>query len=298
MAGPLHVTNGDAAVPAIADAVGVAPGAVVAWRDVLHDGPVPDGLAPAELAAVRAAHLAARGWTGEAEALAMLRERDDRLAAHPPDAEVVLWFEDDLYDVLQLAQVADRLAGRPGPVTLVALPHPPRGDLRHAFDAREPFAPGPEPFAALRSPDPRAWAAVPGFGRLLEELPDARSGLSRLEREILEVLAGGPLEPHELFREVAAREQPPWLGDSAVFAMARDLEPLAGRAGGRYALAPAGEAVLAGTATRPPHDHWVGGVHLAPGEPRWAWDAAAGQAKPGSADSRGVSPPWPFARAD
>lgn len=240
--------------------------------------PVPAGLAPDALAAARAAHLAARGWTSEAEALAMLRERDARLAAHPPDGEVVLWFEDDLYDALQLAQVADRLAGRPGAVSLVSLPHPPRGDLRPAFEARGAFAPDPAPFAALRSPDPRAWAAVPAFARLLEELPDRHTGLSRLEREILEALAGGPLEPEQLFLRVAERERPPWLGDSSVFAAADDLGPLVHRTGGRHTLSAAGEAVLTGAATRPPHDHWIGGVHLAPGLPRWAWDPAAREA--------------------
>jgi hypothetical protein len=273
----LHVTNGDAPVPDIAAAAGVEPHEVVPWRDVLHDGPVPAGLPPDELAAVRAAHLAGRGWTAESDALAMLRERDARLAAHPPGAEVVLWFEDDLYDALQLAQVADRLAGRPGPVTLVPLPHGPRGDLAPAFAARAPFAPDPAPFAALRSPDPRAWAEVPAFARLLEELPDRHTGLSRLEREILEALAGGPLEPEQLFLRVAARERPPWLGDASVWTAADDLEPLVVRIGDRYALGGEGAAVLAGEAPRRPRERWLGGVHLAAGEPRWAWDAAARQ---------------------
>ena len=278
MPAPLHLTNGDAPVPDVARAAGVAPAEVLPWRDVLQDGPVPAGLDPDELAAVRAAHLAARGWTTEAAALEMLRERDARLAAHPAGAEVVLWFEDDLYDALQLAQIADRMAGRPGPVTLVRLPHGPRGDLRAAWEARTPFEPGPAPLAALRSPDPRAWEDVPAFGRLLEELPDARTGLSRLEREILAVLAPGPLEPEQLFLRVAEREQPPWLGDSAVFAAAACLAGLVGETGTGYELTPAGEAVLAGDATRAPHDHWIGGVHLGPGEPRWAWDAATRRA--------------------
>jgi hypothetical protein len=262
----------------VALAAGVAPGDVVPWRDVLHDGPVPAGLAPEALAAVRAAHLAARGWTSEADALAMLRERDARLEAHPPDDEVVLWFEDDLYDALQLAQVADRLAGRPGPVSLVPLPHGPRRDLAAAFDARGAFEPDPAPFAALRSPDPRAWVAVPAFARLLEELPDRNTGLSRLEREILDALTGGALDPEQLFLRVAEREQPPWLGDTAVFAAAADLHPLVDGTGGRYAVTQAGEAVLAGDAARAAHDHWIGGVHLAPGHPRWAWDTAAREA--------------------
>src|SRR4051812_36360679 len=163
----------------------IDPDEVLVWREVLHDGPVPAGVGSDELARIRASYLTARWNDAEPSALALFRERDARLAAHPRDAEVALWFEDDLYDWLLLAQIEDRLAGRPGPVTRVRLPHPPRGDLRAAFQARRRIEPSPAAFAALRSPDPRAWLDVPEFARLLEELPDVRSGLTRVERQIL-----------------------------------------------------------------------------------------------------------------
>jgi hypothetical protein len=277
----LHVTNGDAVVPELAAAAGVAPDEVLVWRDVLHDGPVPADLDSDALARLRARHLTARGWShagavevSEEAALAMLRERDERLASHPPDAEVVLWFEDDLFDALQLAQVEDRLAGRPGPVTRVHLQHTPRGDLRAALAAREPIEPDPTAFAALRSPDPRAWLSVPAFARLLEELPDTRTGLSRLERQILGALSGGPLDPDRLFLAATTGEHPPWVGDASLFALARDLHPLVAY-NGRYELTPDGEAVLTGATTRPRIDRWLGGVHLGPGQPDWVWDADA-----------------------
>jgi len=267
----LHVTNGDAVVPELAAAAGIAPTDVLVWREILHDGPVPEGLGPDELARLRARHVASRGWA-DGDALADMRARDRRLAAFPAGDEVVLWFEEDLYDRLLLAQVEDRLAGRPGPVSRVYLPHPPRGDLRAALEARERLEPDPGAFAALRSPDPRAWVGVSGFERLLEELPDMRTGLSRTERQILEALAPAPLAPGELFVAVAAHEDPPWLGDTAVFALAADLDPLVTSTDGRYELTPAGRAVLAGDATRPPIDRWLGGVHLGPGHPDWAWN--------------------------
>jgi hypothetical protein len=269
----LHVTNGDAVAAQIARAVRVACADVLPWRDALHDGPVPAGLGPDDLAGVRAAHLAARGWADEAAALAGLRERDGRLAARPEDAEVVLWFEDDLYDALQLAQIADRLAGCDGPVSIVHLRHPPRGDLAAAYARREPFAPERNAFAALRSSDPRAWGAHAYMDRLLEELPDVNTGLSRLERQILEAVAGFPLPPEALFGAVAEREDPPWLGDATVFAVARGLHPLMELADDRWELASEGHAVLSGRATRAAFDHWIGGVHLVPGDPGWAWDA-------------------------
>lgn len=276
----LHVTNGDVIAPAVAAAAGVPLGEVVPWRDVLHDGPVPAGLAPDALAQVRAAHLARRGWELETVALAQLRDRDRRLAEHPPEEEVVLWFEPDLYDALQLAQIADRLAGRPGPVTLVELSHTPHPDLRADFLAREPFTPDPESFAALRSPDPRAWEAVPAFARLCEELPDAGTGLGRLEAQIVAALADGPLDGHALFARVAACEPVPWIGDLPLWALADELAPLVAAEDGaeaprRWALTAAGEAVRTGLARRQPPERWLGGVRLGSGRPAWAWDARA-----------------------
>jgi hypothetical protein len=272
----LHVTNGDAIVPELA-AAGVDPGAVLVWREVLHDGPVPAGLGPAELARVRARHLAGHAEGGEAEVLAAFRERDARLAAHPPGEELVLWFEEDLYDWLLLAQIEDRIAGRRGTVSRVYVPHPPRGDLGEALATRAPITPDPAAFAALRSPDPRAWLEIPALARLLEELPDARTGLGRTERQILEALSGGPLAAADLFVTVAAREDPPWLGDATVFALAADLAPLVARSGDAYELTPEGEAVLAGYAARPPIDRWIGGVHLGPGQPDWAFNPDTGR---------------------
>ena len=43
----LHITNGDSAVPGI-QATGVG-GDVIAWRDALHEGPVPADLDADEL---------------------------------------------------------------------------------------------------------------------------------------------------------------------------------------------------------------------------------------------------------
>jgi hypothetical protein len=271
----LHLTNGDAAVFDVARAAGIPPESVVPWRDALHDGPVPDGLDAEALARVRAGHVAARGWAGEAKTLLSFLERDARLATHPHEAEVVLWFEDDLFDALQLAQIGDRLEGRPGPVTRVPMPHDRSGGLAEAYAGRAAVVPDGRVFAALRAGDPRGWADHAFMDRLLEELPDVATGLSRLEREILEALAAGPLDGAELFAAVAEREQPPWLGDATIWAVADALEELVARDEGARRLTASGEAVLAGHARRPAYDHWVGGVHLVPGEPGWAWDPGA-----------------------
>jgi len=52
----LIITNGDSTVATLRAADISEP--VLPWRDILHDGPVPGGLSPDELAAVRARFLA------------------------------------------------------------------------------------------------------------------------------------------------------------------------------------------------------------------------------------------------
>jgi hypothetical protein len=112
----VNVTNGDSTAAGLKE--GGAPGEVLAWRDVLHEGPVP-ALAPAALARVRSRFLADATGVPFDSTYRDLRARDAALVASP--GEVVLWFEADLYDQLQLVQVLDRLAGARRQVTLVAV---------------------------------------------------------------------------------------------------------------------------------------------------------------------------------
>ena len=113
---PLHVTNGDSAGNTLRQtALG---GAVLPWQDVLHEGPVPAG-PRRELLQARAAFLSACGWGSSRSILASLEDRDRQLVQALKDGQqVVLWFEHDLYDQLQLvdalALAAGAAAGRRG----------------------------------------------------------------------------------------------------------------------------------------------------------------------------------------
>src|SRR4051812_16357174 len=104
----LHVTNGTVAA---ADLRGL--GEVLSWDDVLDEGPVP-ALAPDALREVRALFLARAGLTDATTARARLAARDARLDAVDFSTRLVLWFEDDLHDQLQLIQILDRLAAGDG----------------------------------------------------------------------------------------------------------------------------------------------------------------------------------------
>ncbi len=107
MASKLHVTNGDAIVPEIE---AVAPDdPVLPWRDILHEGPVPGGIDDALLRSERAAFLSRAGWGDGVTLLELFERRDAKLVRGAQERESWLWFEDDLYDQLQLIQILDIL---------------------------------------------------------------------------------------------------------------------------------------------------------------------------------------------
>lgn len=252
----LHVTNGDSAVAKLR-AAGME-GDIIAWRDVLHDGPVPAGLDAAGLRAVRAEFLAAQGWGDAAAIEADLAARDERLDAALGHEPVILWFEHDLYDQLQLVQVldavdgtadvaailTDRFLGEMEPEQLAAL-WPARRLVR-----RDQFALGRLAWDAIRAPDPATihalldthTAALPHLAsalrRHLQELPAAGDGLGRVEREALEALAAaGPQTPIEVFVAVQRAEAAPFLGDASMWSRLHEL----GRGEPRLVQTTAGE---------------------------------------------------------
>src|SRR5438093_4681623 len=241
---PFHLTNGDSAARTLRRTE--LRGPVLAWRDVLHEGPVPPGDARTVNEA-RARFLAETGRDESADILDELERRDRRfLAALAEGREVVLWFEHDLYDQLQLLQVlalaaqsrvqteslrlicVDRFEGRPRFHGLGELE---ADELTTLWSLRRPvrsatLAAAVEAWAALREPDPRGLealaardhAGLPFLGaavvRLLEELPAAGDGLSRTERELLQTLAHRPAKPHDLMLAVGAAEEAPFMGDT------------------------------------------------------------------------------------
>jgi len=304
----LHVTNGDSTVETMERArIG---GEALSWRDVLHEGPVP-ALAPAELRAVRARYLATLGsgeGEGVAEVEAGLLVRDERLAVAIGEAEpVVLWFEHDLYDQLQLTQILAGLPDRPEHVELICVGSFPGrpgfaglGELEPAelaslWPTRTAVVPehvhgaraawdvfrGEDPRALARAaatPEERLPYLAPALRRMLEELPGVRDGLGRTERQLLEAVATGARTREQAFAGSMAAEEAPFMGDTIAFDRLEALAPLLVTSG-PLELTDAGRDVLAGRADRVEllgFDRWIGGLHVRADGPLWRWDHGRG----------------------
>jgi hypothetical protein len=266
------------------------------WSEVLHDGPVP-ALPPDELRAVRARFLGDEAGT--------LERRDERLAAAIGAGDpLTLWFEADLYDVLLLIQILERLPHEANArLVLVgqdewrSVTEVGPGELRElGRDAPEVTpelrALAGSAWAAFTAQDPRAMeplaAGTPGLPavgqalrRLLEELPWTGSGLGRTERQLLEPLANGARTRDEAFHAATAAEDRPFLGDASAWAALDRLAPLldggqANAHGTPMRVNERGRAVLAGREEwEPPAERWIGGTRLPPGRSPWHWDPVA-----------------------
>jgi len=309
--GPLlHVTNGESAGNTLRQTT--LGGAVLSWQDVLHEGPVP-AVSPAELRTVRARFLSACGWGSERSLLESL-DRRDRLFEHALEADtnVVLWFENDLYDQLQLLQAltlagdspleliqADSDLGPLQPEELEALWPRRRAVTLHtralAREAWEAFrAPEPADLAALLERDTSALPHLESaLRRLLEELPDIRSGLSRTEQQLLGPLLDGPRRPGELYLASQAHEEAIFLGDAWAWKRLAELVPLVEELpappplgdprefmSARVTLTQLGRKVVAGKADRfevAPRERSLGGTLV---DGAWRWDAARRRLRP------------------
>jgi hypothetical protein len=304
-ANTLHVTNGDS-VLYVWKKAGLL-GTHVAWLDNLFEGPVPAGLPLEATSRLRAAYLARRGYGNAIKINHDFEKRDAAIRNARSYDDVVLWFEHDLYDQLQLLHVLAALRDTDGtgaPVEIVQ-----SDNYLGMLTADEIMALYPKRryvTAAIEEGAARCWAAFtssdpaalreaassqyPGLPfladalrRLCEEYPAAASGLSRSQKQLLEACAHGAQRKEDLFRRSQAREEAAFLGDSACYAILADLSadpaPLVASLENGYDITLLGRRVLAGDADwleYQPLDRWIGGVHLQ-SDRHWRWDDAARQ---------------------
>ena len=295
----LHVTNGSSAGDLIARS-GLE-GDVLTWDDVLHEGPVPAHNGPGALAGIRAWFLATAGWRDYPTIAMRLTDRDERLGEAVGKEPIVLWFEADLYDQLQLLQILDRLHAAED-VTLVcvddALGSLERGRFSPLFETREPVEQddyelasrawdafrhtSPEAVDRLRAEDvSRLPYLADALTRLLQELPWTTDGLARTERALLMPLYDGPRPFDEAFQAQMQAEERPFLGDSTALwrlSLLAQGESLLLTVGNELALTDHGRRVLEGkldaVALRG-IDRCLGGIVLCP-EIDWRWDPLRG----------------------
>jgi hypothetical protein len=248
----LHVANGSSTTRTISEA-GI-PGLCSIWADPLHDGPVPHGVSDEELIEIRRQYLAGDG-TAAPDPVNDVRAWRSIIARDEAYDELVLWFEHDLFDQLNLIQLLTWLhdaRATSRPVTLICIgsfPGRPNfkglGELttselaplldtrrrvtdeQYALAARAWHAfrqPSPEPLDVLRRKDT---AALPFLSaalvRWLQEYPWTRDGLSLNERRLLALTSRDPLNLSLAFHRLNEGERAYYMSDLSFLALAETL---------------------------------------------------------------------------
>jgi hypothetical protein len=306
----LHIVDGDATRGTLREAGFRKNGKILVWRDALYTGPVPAGLSLRQLGRVRS-----RFWTNGKRATEF-DKRDAALAKHGRYDSIVLWFgEHCVLCQLSLMQILSWFRERGVAAEKLAWARVHGGELRpeqipSACAARQPvttaqmrlaerawraFRQGsPAGMVRLLNADLSGLPSLRGaLTRLLQEYPWSRSGLSRLEGELLrEIRKREQAKAVVAFGSVMMRE---YVGDTLLLDMLRNFvrapipllqfaEPFEGKveknefARSILELTPMGLRVLAGKADHVALngvDRWIGGVHLEGRRVGWRWDGKA-----------------------
>ena len=246
----LHIANGTSTTGTFASA-GI-PGETSIWADPLHEGPVPAGVSDDELVRIRSAFLS-NGGTIPVEAFNDLRNWRSVIDRRDYD-ELVLWYEHDLFDQLNLLQLLTYLHGRgldaanvslicigsyPGRPEFKGLGELTPRELAPLLDERQPvtlaqYTLAADAWEAFRAPSPTAieevlrsdTSALPflaaALRRFLEDYPWTTDGLSRTERRLLQ-LAQDPIDLWAGFPKMHEGETAYYVADGSLGDIATDL---------------------------------------------------------------------------
>ncbi|QPJ65669.1 MAG: DUF1835 domain-containing protein [Candidatus Nitrohelix vancouverensis] len=230
----LLITNGDSAAHLLQQA-GIG-SKILPWRDVLHEGPIPQDQDDLQLAETRARFIVSQRWGEYGPTLKQFRERDELLARGSAYNRISLWFEHDLYDQLQLLQVLDRCKALPLDKLFLVQATDFLGTQTPESIAEfrklerpvtgEQIALAQSAWQALRAPSPEALANLAGndlaelpflknsLTRLLKELPSTSNGLNLTQQHILQIVGQNPeITARELFGKYNEAETPAFMGD-------------------------------------------------------------------------------------
>ncbi len=303
----INIHNGDAM--AVAARRAGLPGEHMPFREALVTGPVP---ASGEWLAVRARFLAGSGEDLLRVSHSLFEQEQALSSAADSDDEVVLWFEHDLFCLINFLYVLQRFRNRKLSYVwcpdVLSLREP--DELFRLCNSRAAVTPSmfdvaARAWGAYTSPDPRMLDDViasagneiaflrEGLRLHTSRFPSIRNGLGSVENRILKLIASGAVDFAMLFPQFD--ETPPrfGFGDSQILDTLRALAsrpvPLITMSESAevppkatFAITPAGENVMNATvddlAVNDP-DYWLGGVHLTK-ENVWRWDESRGEVIP------------------
>jgi len=241
----LNITNGDSAVKIMQKAI--IPGEFLAWQDVLHDGPVPGDISLEALSKIRAEFIAQCGWGERSDIENLFTQRDDILKSSHQYEKIILWFEHDLYDQLQILQILDWFNLNTNPNIALSLIctdqylgmlSPTQMKEMVKFEkiiSAQQLTLASNAWSAFRHSSPEKWqdllsqdtSSLPflksAIIRLLEQYPEAHNGLSRTAQSTLEIISSDENKPGKIFGLYQETEDAKFMGDATFWIILQKL---------------------------------------------------------------------------
>ncbi|CEK10512.1 DUF1835 domain-containing protein [Legionella hackeliae] len=237
----IHITNGDCAAELIEAAFNTQK--VIPWRDILYEGPVQSNLDGSQFSHQRSEYLASQGYESYETIYSSFQDLQTQLTHLPNFEEVILWFEHDTYDQLQLVQILSYLYQKKlnTRLSLICINHYPGIDpflglgqldeqqIKALFPCRQKVtdiqlklahqiwlaftASEPSELLRLTKGDLTALPFLKNaLLRYFREFPSNHNGLTWTEQYILDSTIAGTNNIVELFRQLPITEDEYFLG--------------------------------------------------------------------------------------
>ena len=271
------------------------------WQDFLHVGPTPENFSLQQLSKIRAHFLNDHKYTPLEQALKLFSDRNHSLENHQKYKKIILWFEKDLYDQLQLLQILDWFETHLSKGTELTLVLTNRHFAEYSFQefqramlyeetiTKKHLQLSKKIWSAFSDTTPLSWFKLltePTIDllslkntalRLLEEYPNTTNGLSRTEHQaLLSISNTQERQKQDIFIASQKQEQKPFIADVIFWKILDNFiaYKLIIEEDNHLYITDLGKDVLDGKKnwiSIKNIDHWIGGVHLS-NDNLWCWD--------------------------
>jgi len=296
----LNIVNGDIVSIKLKDSN--IHGDFLEWGDFMHEGPMPEGFSLESLSKIRAKYISSENLGEFKEVYQAFKRRDAILLSSYQYDKIILWFENDMHDQLQLIQILNWFAQH-SPSSNLYIIYPDnylicstakelQDTLLYNIETvnHNHFIVAKKAWGAFTSKTPEAWyklleddiSPIPSLRdtvmRLLEEYPNTVNGLSRTEYKILEIISNGVNNPQKIFENYQKSEQRAFMGNvifkNRIKVLVESNLLNSTQNGQNLQLSPLGEEVFQGKKNWlkiNSIERWIGGVKLT-SKSVWCWN--------------------------
>jgi len=279
------------------------------WNDFLHEGPVPPNLSLDQLSEIRINFIHKQGFNFLEQIREEFHQRNSALRNHHQYQKIILWFEHDLYDQLQLLQVLAWLNNSKNEYTQVSIISKKyyigeysSNEILKLLCHEKPITDqhltlAQKAWSAFQEPTPLAWyrllhqdtSLLPflkkSIKRMLEEFPNVHNGLSRSSYQALKIISEGISDPKEIFIKAQVSEREKFMGNLIFWKILDDFiehSLITSQQNGQIlTITKRGKKVLNGTLNYmyfKETNQWIGGTKLS-NDNVWCWNSQTEEIK-------------------